>query len=119
MAASTSLRVPVQILYRQMKNFHLRGVNKVKLSFDPFHESVNSVRQMVFLMSADRVQMSNDNCKIKTEILSNMSEPQIDVDFTDGRKAIIKTANLSTLEILDYFDTITKEIEDAGEQAKQ
>ena len=50
MAASV-LRVPSRILHRNMKDFNLKGVKNVKLSFDPFHKNVESLRLVKLVVS--------------------------------------------------------------------
>nr|KAG5688775.1 hypothetical protein BaRGS_030644 [Batillaria attramentaria] len=58
-----------------LKSYHLRPVKAMKFSFDPYAGNV--------------------------DVKSDRSDPVMDVTFADGHKLLMKTANLSTLEILD------------------
>ncbi|KAH9502948.1 hypothetical protein Btru_072444 [Bulinus truncatus] len=46
---------------------------------------------------------TNQGALLKFDVKSDRTEPQMNVEFSDGHKLILKTSHLSHLEILDYF----------------
>ncbi|XP_013786570.1 39S ribosomal protein L53, mitochondrial-like [Limulus polyphemus] len=88
MAAVNSVKSPVKMaLYRTVKELHLRPVQQVKIKFDPFHPNVESVRDLLFFLSIQRVRESNTKCSLKTEVANDRSEPQVDVKLASGKNS--------------------------------
>ncbi|KAK7469935.1 hypothetical protein BaRGS_00036039 [Batillaria attramentaria] len=84
-----------------LKSYHLRPVKAMKFSFDPYAGNVRSIREVLFQMHIPRIISTNPNTLLKVDVKSDRSDPVMDVTFADGHKLLMKTANLSTLEILD------------------
>ncbi|XP_025092729.1 uncharacterized protein LOC112563172 [Pomacea canaliculata] len=90
-----------QRIVRILKQFHLRPVKNMKFTFDPCSRNVLSIREVLFHMHLPKITSTNQNVAMKVDVKSDRSEPVMEVSFADGTKVIVKTAYLSTLEILD------------------
>ncbi|KPM09216.1 hypothetical protein QR98_0077490 [Sarcoptes scabiei] len=64
-----------------------------------------------FLQHLDRKQVhrTNTKCSIKTEILCDQQEPQIIANLENGKRIIFKTAYMTTLELLQYWNRFAKQ----------
>ncbi|XP_069106035.1 large ribosomal subunit protein mL53-like [Argopecten irradians] len=83
-----------------LKNFQIRPVKKMVFKFDPYSTDVRAIREVLFALHQDQILSTNVNCVPKVEIMSDQSEPQLKVDFSDGQNVLFKTKNLTTLDIL-------------------
>ncbi|KAK3609019.1 hypothetical protein CHS0354_039320 [Potamilus streckersoni] len=92
-----------------LQTFHLRAIKNFKFSFDPYGNNTRSVRDMVFHMHSPRILQTNQNCSMKVNVMSDKSEPRIDITFVDGHKVLFKTENLTTLDILQRLKTFNAE----------
>ncbi|XP_060085276.1 large ribosomal subunit protein mL53-like [Ylistrum balloti] len=92
-----------------LKNFQIRAVKKMFFKFDPYSADVRSIREVMFALHADKILSTNLNCTPKVEIMSDQSEPEMKVDFSDGQKVLFKTKNLTTLDILLRFHQLCSE----------
>ncbi|XP_033731427.1 39S ribosomal protein L53, mitochondrial-like [Pecten maximus] len=83
-----------------LKNFQLRPVKKLLFKFDPYSSDVRAIREVMFALHADKILSTNVNCVPKVEVMSDQSEPEMKVDFSDGQNVLFKTTNLTSLDIL-------------------
>lgn len=115
-------------LFNLMKDFSLRGIQRIDFSFDPFSsQSVSSIRFVIFIdhditvsfttislhrnvsfhVSAERIRLTNTGCSLRTSVLTDRSEPSIRVVFDNNKKTIVyKTSNLTELEILRHLKDV-------------
>ncbi|XP_069704179.1 large ribosomal subunit protein mL53 [Periplaneta americana] len=89
---------------KQLKLLNLKPVKKVVIKFDPFAENVTATRDFLFCMTGSNVQATNLNCKIKTEILCDRSEPTICFTLNDNQSIMFKSGNLTNLELLQLYN---------------
>lgn len=68
-----------------------------------------------FLIYLDnkRVRRTNIKCTFKTDILSGGQEPQVTCLLENDKKLIFKTARLSTIELLQYFNQYADKFDDS------
>ncbi|KAL3892454.1 hypothetical protein ACJMK2_004659 [Sinanodonta woodiana] len=92
-----------------LQGIHLRAIQNVKFSFDPYGNNTRSIRDMVFHMHSPRILETNQNCSMKVNIKSDKSEPRIDITFVDGHKVVFKTEYLTTLDIIQRLETFNTE----------
>ncbi|KAL8580167.1 hypothetical protein ACOMHN_059140 [Nucella lapillus] len=86
-----------------LRSYHLRSVKSMKFTFDPYMSNVRSIRDVVFQMHIPQVVSSNPNTQLKVDVKSNGADPVIDVTFVDGHQLVVRTANLSTVQVLDHL----------------
>ncbi|KAK6167717.1 hypothetical protein SNE40_021681 [Patella caerulea] len=84
-----------------METFHLRPVKSMKFTFDPFTTNVRSIRELLHMVHSPKVVATNDMVALRVDVKSNQCEPVVDVDFADGEKLLLKTKNLTTMEMLE------------------
>ncbi|NXY91084.1 RM53 protein, partial [Alcedo cyanopectus] len=78
----------------------LRPVKSIMVRFCPFESNVESTRKFLGCIYHKRIQATNTNCEVMTDVRHDGSEPLIDVMFVDGERLIMKGANLTTVEML-------------------
>jgi len=88
----------------QLKTVNMKPVKKVHYKFDPFHPKPHSIMQVMFHLSAEKIQKSNPKCLWKTEVVCDRSEPTITLELNEGDTLMFKTANLQLLEILSTLN---------------
>jgi len=93
---------------KQIKRLNLQPVKRMHFSFDPFHESAKSIRHLIYHFSSEKVRGTNPKCVYKTDILSDRSEPTINVHLDekteDLNRITFKTANLKAEDVLTKFN---------------
>ncbi|XP_050447362.1 uncharacterized protein LOC126849505 [Cataglyphis hispanica] len=96
-------------IIKEIKRVNLTPVKRIDFRFDPFHKQVKQTRDFQFYISAPRVCATNPYCLMKTEIVCDRSEPTITFNLQSGEKVILKTAFLTSLNILELYNKhITK-----------
>ncbi|XP_053569140.1 39S ribosomal protein L53, mitochondrial [Bombina bombina] len=78
----------------------LKSVKKVVVRFCPFEVNVRSAREFLESINAKKVRSTNINCEITADVRHDKSEPAVDILFADGERMVMKTANLTTKEML-------------------
>ncbi|KAH9279609.1 39S ribosomal protein L53, mitochondrial [Echinococcus granulosus] len=86
-----------------LEQINLKPVKSIEFSFSPFFSHTYSIRQVCALLYRPRWRSSNDNCTLKVNVLSDKSQPQIQVTFSNGSVLVIKTANLTDREVLEFI----------------
>lgn len=75
------LRKPTGIYYvlaLAVKEINLTPVQRVTYKFDPFHDNANTVRDLMYCLSAPRVRETNYKTTFKTNVVCDQSEPEIE-----------------------------------------
>ena len=73
-------------------------------------------REALSEIDINRVRKTNTKCVIRTDILSDGREPTITAHLEEGQKIVFKTANLSSFEILQYFNKFTADFSPEEDQ---
>uniref|UniRef100_A0A183S976 Large ribosomal subunit protein mL53 n=1 Tax=Schistocephalus solidus TaxID=70667 RepID=A0A183S976_SCHSO len=105
---------------RILTQLNLKPVKSIAFTFNPFFSRTFSIRNLCSLLNSPRWRSSNENCLIKVNVRSDMTEPQIQVHFSKffansltriaaGDILVIKTENLSDREALEIIITQCQE----------
>ncbi|XP_011176399.1 39S ribosomal protein L53, mitochondrial [Solenopsis invicta] len=94
----------VAAIAKQLKRVSLKPVNKIDVRFDPFDKRTKPTRDFLFYMSAPKIRATNGLCSLKTEIVCDRSEPTITLSLQSGEKVVLKTALLTSLNILELYN---------------
>jgi len=102
-------------LISQSKALNLQPLKKITFSFDPFRPEVKGIRDVMFSVSHKKCRASNPKCAVKTEILSDGSQPLVKLEFADNvtaengvkRKPLVfRAATMTGLEMLYEMNRI-------------
>jgi large subunit ribosomal protein L53 len=96
----------VHAIAQQLKQVDLRPVKRITYKFDPFHPNTKEFRNLMYYMSIATVRQTNYKCNFKTEVLSDMSEPEMLCKLENGSQLRFVATNLTTLEILEELNRI-------------
>ncbi|KAG7198080.1 hypothetical protein KM043_018248 [Ampulex compressa] len=94
----------ISAIAKQLRILNLKPVKRVVVQFDPFHEQAKETRDFLFHISGAKIAATNPNCIIKTNILCDRSEPTITFNLESGDKVLVKSTNLSSLNILEIYN---------------
>jgi len=116
---------PQRDFYLKTRLINLQPVKKVTFKFDPFTKNCCGVRDMIAVMSTEKVRRTNPKCGFKTEVVDDGSEPTMKVELggdNDGKRIVFETGLLSSHEILEHFNRLVlplvKEETEATVQSK-
>ncbi|XP_069777235.1 large ribosomal subunit protein mL53 [Narcine bancroftii] len=89
----------------------LKTVKDVTVQFCPFQSNVRSAREFLAIIGTEKARQTNSNCRIVADVKHDETEPVITITFNDGESLIMKAANLTTREMLSFFNErcITKD----------
>ncbi|XP_053323967.1 39S ribosomal protein L53, mitochondrial [Spea bombifrons] len=93
----------------------LKSVKSIAVRFCPFESNVRSAREFLEAINSKKVRSTNANCQISVDVRHDKSEPQVDVSFVDGERLLMKTANVTTKEMLS---ALTSKCASKDRQAK-
>jgi large subunit ribosomal protein L53 len=85
---------------KQLRLLNLKPVKKIEVKFDPFKKNVTETREFLFSLTGTEVLATNLNCKVKTDILCDRSEPSVTFTLSSNEVIVFKTGNLTNLELL-------------------
>ncbi|XP_021931324.1 39S ribosomal protein L53, mitochondrial [Zootermopsis nevadensis] len=89
---------------KQLRFVNLKPLKKVIVKFDPFDKNVTETREFLFSLTGSKILATNLNCKIKTEILCDRSEPSITFTLNSKEVIVFKSGNLTNLELLQLYN---------------
>ncbi|XP_075680202.1 uncharacterized protein LOC113798775 [Dermatophagoides pteronyssinus] len=92
----------------EIRQLQLKPFKRIHFKFDPFHSQVVSIREFLQHLDRRQVHKTNPKCLIRTEIVCDQQEPTITAHLENGKKIHFKTANLTTIELLEYFNQYSK-----------
>lgn len=95
---------PSHLLNREVLNVNLKPVTRIHFKWDPFHPKVKSVRDLMFLMSAERIRATNPKCTFKTEAVNDRAEATLRVALEDGRNLVFKLGHLNALDVISILN---------------
>ncbi|XP_018572041.1 39S ribosomal protein L53, mitochondrial [Anoplophora glabripennis] len=94
----------ISAITKQLKLINLKPVRRIQVQFDPFHPNAITARDFLFHISSPKVVETNLNCVIKTNVVCDRSEPQINIDLQDSGSIKFLANNLTVLEILQQIN---------------
>jgi len=65
----------------------------------------------MFQLSVPKRRVSNPSCILKADVRSDKYDPEMTVLFSNGHKALFKTKNLTTIEMVVEFNRLCKQHE--------
>jgi len=89
---------------KEITKFSYQPVKKIVFKFDPFHEKVDSIRKFMFHSLSTDILQTNPGVNVKTDIVSDRSEPTVSIQLLTGKKIVLKTENLNALELLEVYN---------------
>ncbi|KAG5347187.1 RM53 protein, partial [Acromyrmex charruanus] len=89
---------------KQIKRINLAPVDKIDVRFDPFDHQSKQTRDFLYYVSAPKIRATNPQCSLKTEVVCDRSEPIVTFSLQSGEKVILKTALLTSLNILQLYN---------------
>ncbi|XP_030766895.1 39S ribosomal protein L53, mitochondrial [Sitophilus oryzae] len=90
----------ISAICKQLNAVNLQPVKKIQVQFDPFHHNAVTARDFLFHITSSKVQQTNLNCSIKTNVVSDRSEPYIKIDLIENGSVKFLLNNLTVLEVL-------------------
>jgi len=96
---------------KQSRAVNFGAVEKLTFNYDPFGNPVptHAIRHAQNWLVDDKTRLTNPKTIVKTNILSDQSEPTIVANLIDGKSVKFKTQNLTLLEILTLFNQVVSE----------
>ncbi|XP_072427416.1 large ribosomal subunit protein mL53 [Chiloscyllium punctatum] len=82
----------------------LKTVKEIIVQFCPFESNVRGAREFLAAIGTEKARLTNSNCRIVADIKHDETEPVISIIFNDGERLIMKAANLTSREMLSFFD---------------
>ncbi|XP_078254338.1 large ribosomal subunit protein mL53 [Rhinoraja longicauda] len=82
----------------------LKTVKDISVQFCPFQANVRSAREFLAAVGTKKARQTNSNCRIVADVKHDETEPVISIKFNDGESLILKAANLTTKEMLSFFN---------------
>lgn len=94
----------VSAVVKELSRFSLLPCEKVTVQFNPFHEKAKEIRHFLHYISSRKYTSTNPACSLKAKVVSDSSEPNVTFNFPSGKYMVIKTTNLTTLDILKLYN---------------
>lgn len=94
----------ISAIIKELSRFSLLPCEKITVQFNPFHEKAKDVRHFLHYISARKYVQTNPACSITAKVVCDNSEPNVTFNFPSGKYMVIKTANLTTLDILKLYN---------------
>ncbi|XP_076274280.1 mitochondrial ribosomal protein L53 [Rhynchophorus ferrugineus] len=90
----------ISAICKQLKLINLKPVKRIEVQFDPFHPKAITARDFLYHVCAPKIQETNLNCSIKTNIVCDRSEPYIKVHLLESGSIKFLLNDLTVLEVL-------------------
>ncbi|XP_077446128.1 large ribosomal subunit protein mL53 [Stigmatopora argus] len=81
----------------------LKAVKKVVIHFCPFEANTRSIREFLVAVGSEKARSTNLNCEVTSVVKHDKSEPVVDITYVDGERLLMKSANLTSGEMLSVF----------------
>lgn len=87
----------------------LKPVESIRFVFDPFATSSLSIRALVNHFNRTQLRMTNPECSVRHKLVFDRASPEMQVNFIDGQKTIIRTENFTDLEAMKILDRLCEQ----------
>lgn len=94
----------MSMIVKQIKRVNLTPVDKINVRFNPFDRQSKQTRDFLFYVSAPKIRATNPQCSLKTEVVCDRSKPTVTFSLQSGKKIVLKTALLTSLNILQLYN---------------
>ncbi|XP_072267102.1 large ribosomal subunit protein mL53 [Pyxicephalus adspersus] len=78
----------------------LKSVKSIAVRMCPFEANVKSTREFLEIINSSKIRSTNSNCEISVDVRHDKSEPLVDIQFVDGERLVIKSANVTSKEMM-------------------
>ncbi|XP_055537922.1 uncharacterized protein LOC129725770 [Wyeomyia smithii] len=92
---------------KELRQINLKAVQRITITFDPFHERAIPTREVLHHLSAPKIVQTNPSCVLKAEVVCDRRPPSLVFQLIPSvqaeaklKKIEINSENLSTLEVL-------------------
>ncbi|KCV68646.1 hypothetical protein H696_04937 [Fonticula alba] len=82
----------------------LNNMKSITFTFSPFHPKSTSTRALLSQVMTDKCRNTNGRCEVKPVVKSDMSEPVIEVVWTDNQISKINPTSMTVKELINYID---------------
>lgn len=86
--------------FKALLHFSLKDIKRIDVSFDPLKNAVD-IREFIQGVTARKLLKTNQECIIKTKVLSDNSSPKVKVKFVDDHNLFIDCEHLESSQILE------------------
>jgi len=92
----------------QIKAINLKPVKRIQFQVDPLHRRSASIRQLMTIISDEKVSRTGPKTAINYKFVSDRSEPKVTLNFHDDAelKAVINMAYLTEHEAIYHMNKI-------------
>ncbi|XP_076678945.1 mitochondrial ribosomal protein L53 [Andrena cerasifolii] len=93
----------ISAIAKHLRSLSLKPVKSISIKFDPFHNAMET-RDFFFHITTPKIIATNPRCIVKPKIVSDRSEPEVTVKLLSGDNVVFKSANLTSLNILQLYN---------------
>ncbi|OQV25314.1 hypothetical protein BV898_00997 [Hypsibius exemplaris] len=86
----------------------LKPIKAVEFQLDPFTGNVKSIREAMRYLQGVKILRTNPTIEFRAKVVDDRSEPSLRAKFADGKQYLIKTTNLSGLEVMEQMDRLVQ-----------
>jgi len=92
----------------QIKAINLKPVKRIQFQVDPLHRRSSSIRQLMTVISDEKVKATGPKTAINYKFVSDRSEPKVTLTFHDDAelKAVINMAFLTEHDAIYHLNKI-------------
>lgn len=95
----------------ELFGFSLKNIKKLEAQFDPFHPNAPNVREFWAGVTDKKALKTNPECVVKTQIVSDRSDPLITIQFKDNHRLVLNGKHMESghfIQLIRQFETIHK-----------
>ncbi|XP_031848808.1 mitochondrial ribosomal protein L53 [Nomia melanderi] len=94
----------ISAIAKHLRSLTLKPVKSINVKFDPFDYNALQTRDFFFHITTPKIFATNPNCTVKPQIVSDLSEPVVTFKLLSGDNVVVKSANLTSLNILELYN---------------
>ncbi|KAL5493771.1 hypothetical protein EMCRGX_G014995 [Ephydatia muelleri] len=83
-----------------LRGFNLAKLSQIRVVFSSFDNRISSAREFLRRVSAHKMSESNPKCRVTTDIKDDLSNPFIEVTFSDGSTLYFDAVKSSALQMV-------------------
>ncbi|KZC11541.1 PREDICTED: 39S ribosomal protein L53, mitochondrial [Dufourea novaeangliae] len=94
----------ISAIAKHLRKLSLKPVKSISIKFDPFGDNALQTRDFFFHITTPKIIATNPRCSVKPQIVSDLSEPLVTFKLLSGDSVVIKSTNLTSLNILELYN---------------